>query len=114
MEHRPCWPGLVEGSETIRLTVFRTANVHVDVKVRSGGWFAEVRVWRGSRWPTLEASYLAAIRHWVPWFSLRRQVLRAVERVNQFEDLHLTRHEVLDKVAVALLLISEETSHTGR
>jgi hypothetical protein len=76
--------------------------------VRSGGWFAEVRLWRGFRWPTLVVSYWAAVRRWIPWFSLRRQVLRAVEHADQFEDLHLTRREVLDKVAVALLLITEE------
>ena len=76
--------------------------------MRSGGRFAVVRLWRGSRWPKLEASYLAAMRHWIPWFSLQHQVLRAVEHANRFEDLQLTRQEVLDKVAVALLLISEE------
>ncbi|UCG85423.1 MAG: hypothetical protein JSW71_16020 [Gemmatimonadota bacterium] len=97
-------------SKTIRVTVFRTANVHVDVKLRSPGWFAEVRVWRGGRWPDLQATFVARVRGWLPWFSLRRQVGRAVEYVNQFEELRLSKQEVADKVAVALLLISEEAA----
>jgi hypothetical protein len=97
-------------SKTIRVTVFRTANVHVDVKLRSPGWFAEVRVWRGTRWPDLHARFRARVRGWFPWFSLRRQVSRAVKHVNRFEELRLTQQEMADKVSVALLLISEEMS----
>jgi len=97
-------------TKTIRVTVFRTANVHVDVKLRSRGWFAEVRVWRGTRWPDLQARFVARIRGWLPWFSLRRQMHKAVEYVNQFEELRLSEQDLADKVAVASLLISEELS----
>ena len=97
-------------SKIIRVTVLRTANVHVDVKLRYPGWFAEVRVWRGTRWPDLQARLVARVRGWLPWFSLRRQMGKAVEYVNRFEELHLSEQEVGDKVAVALLLITEELS----
>jgi hypothetical protein len=97
-------------SKMIRVTVLRTANVHVDVKLRPRGWFAEVRVWRGARWPELQTRLRARVRGWLPWFSLHHQVSRAVEYVSQFEELQLSPDELADKVGVALLLIAEETS----
>ena len=95
-------------TEDIRVTVYRAASAHVDIKVRPRARFAEVRVWRGSRWPDLVSRYYARLRRWIPWFSLERQALRAMEFMNGFEELRLSQQEMRDKVAVAVLLVTEE------
>ena len=95
-------------TEDIRVTVYRAASAHVDIKVRPGSRFAEVRVWRGGRWPDLASRYYARLRRWIPWFSLERQALRAMEFMNGFEELRLSQQEMRDKVAVAVLLVTEE------
>jgi len=92
----------------IRVTVYRAASAHVDIKVRPGARFAEVRVWRGGRWPDLVSRSYARLRKWIPWFSLERQALRAMELVDGFEELQLSQQEMRDKVAVAVLLVTEE------
>jgi hypothetical protein len=95
-------------TEDIRVTVYRAASAHVDIKVRPGSRFAEVRVWHGGRWPDLVGRSYARLRTWIPWFSLERQALRAMEFMNGFEKLRLSQQEMRDKVAVAVLLVTEE------
>ncbi len=95
-------------TEDIRVTVYRAASAHVDIKARPGARFAEVRVWRGGRWPDLVSRSYARLRRWIPWFSLERQSLRAMEFMNGFEELRLSQQEMRDKVAVAVLLVTEE------
>ena len=92
----------------IKVTVYRAASAHVDIKVRPGARFAEVRVWRGGRWPDLASSFRARLRGWIPWFSLERQAMRALELMDSFEESHLSPQEMRDKVAVAALLVTEE------
>jgi hypothetical protein len=65
--------------DAVRATVFREGASHVDVKMPSSGWFGEVRAWRGQRWPDLEKVWYGRLKPWIPWFSLERQVLRAIE-----------------------------------
>lgn len=69
--------------DAVRATVFREGASHVDVKMPSSGWFGEVRAWRGQRWPDLEKVWYGRLKPWIPWFSLERQVLRAIEHVTQ-------------------------------
>ena len=95
-------------TEDIRVTVYRAASAHVDIKVRPGARFAEVRLWRGGRWPELVSRFYARLRQWIPWFSLERQALRAMELIDRFEELHLNQQEMRDKVAIAVLLVTEE------
>lgn len=64
-----------------RAVVYRGSGEHVDIQMRPSAWFAEVRLWRGLRWPSLERRWLAATKPWVPWFSLERQVHRAVREI---------------------------------
>ena len=95
-------------TEDIRVTVYRAASAHVDIKVRPGARFAQVRVWRGGRWPDLVSRSYARLRRWIPWFSLERQALKAMEFMNGFEELRLSQQEMRDKVAVAVFLVTDE------
>ena len=92
----------------IKVTVYRSANAHVDIKARPGSRFAEVRVWRGGRWPDMVNRYYARLKKWIPWYSLASQTLKAVEFMDGFEETHLSKQEMQDKVAVAVLLVTEE------
>ncbi len=68
--------------EAVRGTVYRHQEASVDVKLRPSGWFGQIRVWRGKRWPKLERTWYARMRSWIPWFSLERQASKAVAYVN--------------------------------
>jgi len=94
--------------DTVRVTVHRTANWHVDVKVHPGARFAEIRAWRGERWPDLQKTWHARMRWWIPWFSLKRQAVRAVEYANQCDETYLTRDDLQQRIAVALRWLREE------
>jgi hypothetical protein len=70
-----------ENGHLARVIVYRGSGEHVDVQIRPSAWIAEVRLWRGLRWPSLERKWLAATKPWIPWFSLETQVHRAVRQV---------------------------------
>ncbi len=103
----PC-PKPSDVTDPVRVTVHRTANWHVDVKVRPGARLAEIRAWRGDRWPDLQKKWHARMRWWIPWFTLNRQTVRAVEYASQRDDVYLTRDELRNKVIVALRWLREE------
>lgn len=65
----------------LQKTIYRSGMRYVELKLSGMASFAEVRVWRGHRWPDLERVWYARMRRWIPWFSLERQALRAVEYV---------------------------------
>jgi hypothetical protein len=104
----PPYPAASDVKHVVRVTVHRTANWHVDVKVRPGARLAEIRAWRGERWPDLQKTWHARMRCWIPWFSLRRQVVRAVEYTSQCDDTYLSRDDLQSKVTVALRWLHEE------
>lgn len=104
----PRLPTSSDMKDTVRVTVHRTANWHVDVKVRPRARFAEIRAWRGKRWPDLQKTWRARMRWWIPWFSLRRQAARAVEYVSHYDEAYLTRDDLQRKVADALRWLREE------
>lgn len=81
-------------SNAIQATLYRHGAAHVDVKIRPSAWFATVRVWRGERWPDLERTWYARVRGWIPWFSLERQVWKAVAYLAQARTTYLTAQEV--------------------
>ena len=78
-----------EGEGTVRTMVYRQGTAHVDIQIRPGAWFGEVRIWRGERWPKLERRWYGRIRRWVPWPSLERQTLKAVCYVSNRRTLAL-------------------------
>jgi len=88
-------------SEAVRATVYRDTNVRVDVKAAREAWMAQVRVWRGTRWPELVGVWRARMRWWVPWFSLERQVVRALSYADRVSDTHLSSPEIRDKARSA-------------
>ncbi|NIM51262.1 MAG: hypothetical protein GTN62_15080 [Gemmatimonadales bacterium] len=94
--------------ETVHSTVYRDNTARVDVKLRASSWFAQVRVWRGRRWPDLERTWYARTRRWIPWFSLDHQVARAVEYVNQHKKNQLTSREIQGRVNGALRLVKDD------
>ena len=104
----PPYPTPSDVKDIVRVTVHRTANWHVDVKVRPRARLAEIRAWRGERWPALEKTWHARMRWWIPWFSLKRQAVRAVEYANQCDETYLTREDLQEKVAMALRWLREE------
>ena len=61
----------------VRVTLYHGSDARLDVKLRPSSWFAQIRLWRGRRWPSLERTWYARMRPWIPWFSLERQALRA-------------------------------------
>lgn len=67
--------------KTARATVYQHGSTHVDVILHGRGWLAEVQLWDGARWPKIVRRWYAAGRRWIPWFSLERQVQRAVTTV---------------------------------
>ena len=85
-----------------RTDIYRHGDLRVDLKVDPRGWFVRVRVWSGGRWPKRLRTYLAKNRRWIPWFSLERQAIRAVEHVNRRESVFLPRDEVRRLVVGAL------------
>ncbi len=75
--------------------VFREGTAHVDIRVRPGAWFGEVRVWRGARWPDLEKRWHGRMKSWIPWYSLEDQAVKAVRYVTHRANLaRLTVKEV--------------------
>lgn len=87
----------------IRTTVFRQGASHVDVKLPLSGWFGVVRAWRGERWPDLEKVWYGRLKPWIPWYSLERQVLRAIEHVTQRPATKADRKAVQLKLRDAIL-----------
>ncbi len=82
-----------ERTGTIRLTLYRGSDSHLDLKVVPGARFAAIRLWRGRRWPNLERVWRARMRRWIPWFSPERQILRALQYIARHSDVRLTRLE---------------------
>jgi hypothetical protein len=89
-------------TKEIRADIYRHGNARVDLKVRPKAWFAHVRVWNGARWPKVEKAWRARVRGWIPWFSLERQVVRAVEYANRREAVFVPREEIRKLVQGAL------------
>ena len=88
--------------DAVRTTLFREGARHVDVKVPASGWFATVRAWRGQRWPDLEKVWYGRLKPWIPWFSLERQALRAIEHVTRRSPTASDREAVRRNLRVAL------------
>lgn len=85
-----------------RADIYRHADVRVDVKIGARGWFAVIRVWNGTRWPKVERTWRAGVKRWVPWFSLERQAVRAVEYANHRASVYLSREQIRKQVRDAL------------
>ncbi len=92
-------------SDLARTDIYRRGDTRVDVKLRPRAWFARVRFWSGGRWPRVEKTWYARSRRWVPWFSLERQAVRAVEHANRRSHAFLPRDEVERQVRAALHLL---------
>ena len=92
-------------SEPSRTDIYRYGDVRVDVQVRPKAWMARVRFWSGRRWPRLEKTWYACTRRWLPWFSLERQAVKAIEYANYRSSAYLPRDEVRKHVRQALQLL---------
>jgi hypothetical protein len=88
-----------------RTDIYRHGDARVDVKYRPGAWFAQVRVWNGARWPKVEKTWRARTKGWIPWFSLERQAVRAVECANRHAAVYVPRKEIRKRVQAALKLL---------
>ncbi|MCZ6857372.1 MAG: hypothetical protein O7F70_05190 [Gemmatimonadetes bacterium] len=88
--------------EDIRVDIYKHGDARVDVKVHPRDWFAVIRVWDGARWPKLIGTWRGKTRRWIPWFSLERQVVRAVEFANRRASVHVPREEIRKRVQAAL------------
>ena len=51
--------------EVFRKTIYRAGMSYVEVKLSGAAPLAEVRVWRGHRWPDLERVWYARMRSWM-------------------------------------------------
>ncbi len=91
--------------QVTRTDIYRHGDARVDVKLRPDAWFAQVRVWNGARWPKVEKTWRARVKGWVPWFSLERQAVRAVEYANRRTSVYLSREEIRKRVQTALKLL---------
>jgi hypothetical protein len=79
----------------LQAVVYREGTAHVDVRLGSGAWFGEVRVWRGARWPAIEKRWRGRVKGWIPWYSLEDQAIKAVRYVTHRATLaRLTVKEV--------------------
>ncbi len=79
----------------LKTVVYREGTAHVEVRLRPGAWFGEVRVWRGARWPDLEKQWHGRVKSWIPWYSLENQAIKAVRHVTHRATLaRLTVKEV--------------------
>lgn len=92
-------------TEETRADIYRYGDARVDLKIRPGGWFARIRVWDGRRWPKVERIWRARLKPWIPWFSLERQVVRAVEYANRRASVYVPREEIRKRVRGALELL---------
>jgi len=88
-----------------RTDIYRYGDTRVDVKLPPRAWFARVRLWSGGRWPHVEKTWYAGAHRWVPWFSLERQAVRAVEHANRRCHTFLSRKEVRRQVRAALQML---------
>ena len=88
--------------DPIRTEIYRYGDTRVDVKLRARAWFAQVRFWSGGRWPRVEKTWYARTRRWLPWFSLERQAVRAVEHANRRSHAFLPRDDVRRRVKAAI------------
>ncbi len=88
--------------QVTRADIYRHGDARVDVKLRPDAWFAQVRVWNGSRWPKVEKTWRGRVKGWVPWFSLERQAVRAVEYANRRSSVFMPREEIRKQVQAAL------------
>ncbi len=86
----------------IRVALYHGSDARLDVKLRPSSWFAQVRLWRGRRWPNLERTWYARMRPWIPWFSLERQALRAAAYLVDGEPPPDVERAIRDEVQVAL------------
>ncbi len=66
----------------LKAIVYREGTAYVEVCVRPGAWFGEVRVWRGTRWPDLVRRWRGGTKSWIPWYSLEEQAMKAVRYVS--------------------------------
>ncbi len=92
-------------NDSARTEIYRYRDTRIDVKLRPKAWFARIRLWSGGRWPRVEKTWYARARRWVPWFSLERQAVRAVEHANRRSHAFLPRDEVQRQVRAALQLL---------
>jgi hypothetical protein len=89
-------------TEETRAEIYRYDDARVDLKMRPGEWFARIRVWDGGRWPRVRRTWHARLKPWIPWFSLERQVVRAVEYANRCASVYVPRKEIRKRVRGAL------------
>ena len=100
--HRPC---NLHVKQVTRTDIYRHGDARVGVKFRPHAWFAQVRVWSGARWPKVEKTWRARVKGWVPWFSVERQAVRAVEYANRRASVYMRREEIRKRVQTALELL---------
>ena len=68
--------------KVLKTIVYREGAAYVEVRMRPGAWFGEVRVWRGARWPDLDRRWRGGMKWWIPWYSLEKQAMNAVRYVS--------------------------------
>ena len=81
-------------TDDVRVDIYKHGDARVDLKVHRRDCFAVIRVWDGARWPKVVRTWRARMRRWIPWFSLERQVVRAVEFANRRASVHVPREEI--------------------
>ena len=91
--------------EDIRIDIYTHGEARVDLKTHPRNWFALIRVWDGARWPKVVRTWRAKMRRWIPWFSLERQVVRAVEFANRRASVYVSREEIRKRVQGAIKLL---------
>jgi hypothetical protein len=91
--------------DDMRVDIYKHGDARVDLKTHPQDWFAVVRVWEGARWPKVVRTWRAKMRRWIPWFSLERQVVRAVEFANRRSSVHVPREEIRKRVQGPLKLL---------
>ncbi len=99
-------------ADAVRVTVFQDGAAYIDVKLPLSGRIGLVRVWRGTRWPALERTWYARLRPWIPWFSLERQVMRAIEYLLDHPPSDADQVRVKRELRAALAQLRLETSAT--
>ncbi len=91
--------------EDTRVDIYQYGDARVDLRIRPQAWFAVIRVWDGARWPKVVRTWRAKMRRWIPWFSLERQVVRAVEFANRRASVYVSREEIRKRVQGAIKLL---------
>jgi hypothetical protein len=86
----------------VRVTLYHGSDARLDVKLHPSSWFAQVRLWRGRRWPSLERTWYARLRPWIPWFSLERQALRAATYLSDREPPPGLRRAIQQEVRIVI------------